>query len=190
MWNWKARRYKNLATQQRNYCISLEIRTLAFGPLRRNSMNCQLVCDSNRFTYDQLWNWDDVSCFYLVWKLTVSISWKNDSYSPKMVKKNKIEVLISKAIDFLKPLFSLSVIILHFMYSFLRYLIFSCQLFSHTLSQEACSKKSFTQFYLPSACSNWSLHFCYEINHITYHIFSHMNLTLPLDMSSQTKIIF
>lgn len=76
MWNWKARRYKNLATQQRNYYISLEIRTLAFGPLRRNSMNCQLVCDSNRFTYDQCWNWDDVRCFYLVWKLTVSISWK------------------------------------------------------------------------------------------------------------------
>ena len=64
------------------------------------------------------------------------------------------EVLISKAISFLKPFFSLSIIILYFMYSFLRYLLFSCQFFSPTFSREACSKKSFSQFYLPSAWSH------------------------------------
>lgn len=54
MWNWKE-------TQQRDYYRRLEIGTLAFGPLRRNSMNSQLDFDSNRFAYDQLWSWNDVA---------------------------------------------------------------------------------------------------------------------------------
>ena len=74
MWNWKAWRYKNLASQERNYYKRLE--RLSFGPLRKSSMNSQLVYDSNRITYDQLWNGDGISCFYLMWKLTASNSRK------------------------------------------------------------------------------------------------------------------
>lgn len=92
MWNWKAWRYKNLASQERNYYKRLE--RLSFGPLRKSSMNSQLVYDSNRITYDQLWNGDGISCFYLMWKLTASNSRKKDSYS-SMFKKNKAEVHIT-----------------------------------------------------------------------------------------------